>query len=64
LQEIRAGEKEFLETIGNTGREEHVKRAMKCVKISMQRIMAMKGISEGSGLHSSEHDASLSTMKI
>ncbi len=43
LQEIRAGEKEFLETIGNTGRHEHVKRAMKYVKVSMQRIMATKG---------------------
>jgi hypothetical protein len=53
LQEIRAGEGGFLEIINNTGHQEHVKRAMKCVKLSMQTIMAMKGNGEGSELYSS-----------
>jgi hypothetical protein len=42
LREIRTGEKEFLEAIGTTGNKEHVKRAMKCVEISMQSIAAKK----------------------
>jgi len=42
LREIRTGEKGFLEAIGQTGHKEHVKRAMKCVEMSMQSIAAKK----------------------
>jgi len=42
LQEIRDREGEFYEAIAETGHQEHLKRAMEVVKVSMERIGAME----------------------
>jgi hypothetical protein len=42
LQEIRDREGEFYETIAETGHQEHLKRAMEVVRVSMERIGAME----------------------
>jgi hypothetical protein len=42
LQGIRDREGEFYEAIAETGHQEHLKRAMEVVKVSMERIGAME----------------------
>jgi hypothetical protein len=42
LDSIRLREKEFIETVGSKKHQEHVRRAMECVKISAQQLVARK----------------------
>jgi hypothetical protein len=42
LEQISAREEDFLQIAMKTGQQEHLKRAMECAKLSMERILEMK----------------------
>ncbi|UCD87371.1 MAG: hypothetical protein JSV01_06345 [Desulfobacterales bacterium] len=42
LEQIRAREGDFLQIVGETGHQEHLKRAMECAKVSIERIVEME----------------------